>query len=150
MVMGMLDSVFLFVIVLLIFVFFGVGGDFVVDGMIFNKLCFVIINVVNESGKLIDEFNGINDVNILVVGGIFEVVLECVVIVVVECEVSNYNFIWQMVDVGILDKFIDLNNINVEKYKYIIKGIEQNKLFCVYVMFKMMKVMLENKCVICC
>ncbi|MGL8048361.1 hypothetical protein NA365_23380, partial [Salmonella sp. NW697] len=62
-----------------------------------------------------------------------------------ECEVSNYNFTWQMADAGTPDKFTDLNNTNAEKHKYIIKGTEQNKLFRVHVTPKTTKATPENK-----
>ncbi|EEN0475650.1 hypothetical protein GJC55_04260 [Salmonella enterica] len=114
-------------------------------GTISNKLRSVTINVVNESGKPTDELNGTNDANTPVVGGTLEAVLECAATAAAECEVSNYNFTWQMADAGTPDKFTDLNNTNAEKHKYIIKGTEQNKLFRVHVTPKTTKATPENK-----
>lgn len=142
---GTPDSAFLPATVLLTSASSGVGGDSAADGTISNKLRSVTINVVNESGKPTDELNGTNDANTPVVGGTLEAVLECAATAAAECEVSNYNFTWQMADAGTPDKFTDLNNNNAEKHKYIIKGTEQNKLFRVHVTPKTTKATPENK-----
>lgn len=142
---GTPDSAFLPATVLLTSASSGVSGDSAADGTISNKLRSVTINVVNESGKPTDELNGTNDANTPVVGGTLEAVLECAATAAAECEVSNYNFTWQMADAGTPDKFTDLNNTNAEKHKYIIKGTEQNKLFRVHVTPKTTKATPENK-----
>ncbi|EEA8821039.1 hypothetical protein GMF55_10835 [Salmonella enterica] len=142
---GTPDSAFLPATVLLTSSSSGVGGDSAADGTISNKLRSVTINVVNESGKPTDELNGTNDANTPVVGGTLEAVLECAATAAAECEVSNYNFTWQMADAGTPNKFTDLNNTNAEKHKYIIKGTEQNKLFRVHVTPKTTKTTPENK-----
>ncbi|ECJ1144259.1 hypothetical protein FM906_22700, partial [Salmonella enterica] len=126
---GTPDSAFLPATVLLTSASSGVGGDSAADGTISNKLRSVTIKVVNENNKPTPELNGTNDANTPVVGGTLEAVLECAATAAAECEVSNYNFTWQMADAGTPDKFTDLNNTNAEKHKYIIKGTEQNKLF---------------------
>lgn len=142
---GTPDSAFLPATVLLTSASSGVSGDSAADGTISNKLRSVTINVVNESGKPTDELNGTNDANTPVVGGTLEAVLECAATAAAECEVSNYNFTWQMADAGTPDKFTDLNNTNAEKHKYIIKGTEQNKLFRAHVTPKTTKATPENK-----
>ncbi|HCL5276887.1 TPA: hypothetical protein N2G40_000078 [Salmonella enterica] len=142
---GMPDSAFLPTTVLLTSASSGVGGDSAADGTISNKLRSVTINVVNESGKPTDELNGTNDANTPVVGGTLEAVLECATTAATECEVSNYNFTWQMADAATPDTFSDLNNTNAEKHKYIIKGTEQNKIFRVHVTPKTAKTTPENK-----
>ncbi|HCL5347118.1 TPA: hypothetical protein N3A45_001824 [Salmonella enterica subsp. salamae serovar [1],40:z35:e,n,x,z15] len=142
---GMPDSAFLPTTVLLTSASSGVGGDSAADGTISNKLRSVTINVVNESGKPTDELNGTNDANTPVVGGTLEAVLECATTAAAECEVSNYNFTWQMADAATPDTFTDLNNTNAEKHKYIIKGTEQNKVFRVHVTPKTAKTTPENK-----
>ncbi|EBY5610535.1 hypothetical protein P8G36_002966 [Salmonella enterica] len=142
---GTPDSAFLPATVLLTSASSGVSGDSAADGTISNKLRSVTINVVNESGKPTDELNGTNDASTPVVGGTLEAVLECAATAAAECEVSNYNFTWQMADAGTPDKFTDLNNTNAEKHKYIIKGTEQNKLFRVHVTPKTTKATPENK-----
>ncbi len=142
---GMPDSAFLPTTVLLTSATSGVGGDSAADGTISNKLRSVTINVVNESGKPTDELNGTNDANTPVVGGTLEAALECATTAAAECEVSNYNFTWQMADAATPDTFTDLNNTNAEKHKYIIKGTEQNKIFRVHVTPKTAKTTPENK-----
>ncbi|ECG8259820.1 hypothetical protein FO131_12390 [Salmonella bongori] len=142
---GTPDSAFLPETVLLTSTTSGVSGDLAADGTIANKLRSVTINVVNESGKPTDKLNGTNDANTPVVGGTLEAVLECATTAAAECEVSNYNFTWQMADAGTPTAFTDLNNTNAEKHKYIIKGTEQNKLFRVHVTPKTTKVTPENK-----
>lgn len=142
---GTPDSAFLPATVLLTSASSGVGGDSAADGTISNKLRSVAINVVNESGKPTDELNGTNDANTPVVGGTLEAVLECATTAAAECEVSKYNFTWQMADAASPDTFTDLNNTNAEKHKYIIKGTEQNKLFRVHVTPKTTKATPENK-----
>lgn len=142
---GMPDSAFLPTTVLLTSSTSGVGGDSAADGTISNKLRSVTINVVNESGKPTDELNGTNDANTPVVGGTLEAALECATTAAAECEVSNYNFTWQMADAATPDTFTDLNNTNAEKHKYIIKGTEQNKIFRVHVTPKTAKTTPENK-----
>lgn len=142
---GTPDSAFLPATVLLTSASSGVGGGSAADGTISNKLRSVAINVVNESGKPTDELNGTNDANTPVVGGTLEAVLECATTAAAECEVSKYNFTWQMADAASPDTFTDLNNTNAEKHKYIIKGTEQNKLFRVHVTPKTTKATPENK-----
>lgn len=123
----------------------GVGGDLAANGTISNKLRSVTINVVNENNKPTLELNGTNDANTPVVGGTLEAVLECATTAAAECEVSNYNFTWQMADAATPNAFTDLNNTNAEKHKYVIKGTEQNKLFRVHVTPKKTKAAPENK-----
>ncbi|MIG38658.1 hypothetical protein AHW95_11340 [Salmonella enterica subsp. enterica] len=142
---GTPDSAFLPATVLLTSASSGVSGDFAADGTISNKLRSVTIKVVNENNKPTPELNGTNDPNTPVVGGTLEAVLECAATAAAECEVSNYNFIWQVADAATPDTFSELNNTNAEKHKYIIKGIEQNKLFRVHVTPKTTKAMPENK-----
>ncbi len=142
---GTPDSAFLPATVLLTSASSGVSGDFAADGTISNKLRSVTIKVVNENNKPTLELNGTNDPNTPVVGGTLEAVLECATTAAAECEVSNYNFIWQVADAATPDTFSELNNTNAEKHKYIIKGIEQNKLFRVHVTPKTTKAMPENK-----
>lgn len=111
----------------------GVGGDGAVDGTISNKLKAVTINVLNETGKPTDELNGTDVAGTPVVGGTLEAVLECAASSAADCDVSKYNFTWQIADAATPNTFTDLNNTHAEPNKYTVKGTEQNKLFRVHV-----------------
>ncbi|MGL4183158.1 ZirU family protein [Enterobacter ludwigii] len=127
------DSAFLPTTVLLTTASSGVGGDSAVDGTISNKLKSVKINVLNESGKPTDELNGTDVTGTPVVGGTLEAVLECAASSAADCDVSKYNYTWQIADASAPNAFTDLNNSHAEPNKYVVKGTEQNKLFRVHV-----------------
>lgn len=139
------DSAFLPSTVLLTTASSGVGGDSAIDGTISNKLKSVKINILNESGKPTDELNGTDVAGTPVVGGTLEAILECAASSAADCDVSKYNYTWQIADASAPNNFTDLNNTHAEPNKYIVKGTEQNKLFRVNVTPKSTKVAPTSK-----
>lgn len=136
---GTPDSAFLPATVLLTTSSSGVSGDSANDGTISNKLRSVAIKVINQSGKPTDEHNGTDVAGTPVVGGTLEAEIQCAASSAADCDVSKYDFAWEIADVSAPNQFASVTNNHTEPHKYTIKGTEQNKLFRVHVTPKTVK-----------